>query len=136
MLLDRWDNGELFSLVVQNVDGTNKYRVSKSPLSTMGISVSSCPSWSPDGDWIAIGGSYEHSMSSEEDDAQILILRTDGSGEMRVISNRLGFDPEWSPDGNWIAFGTRDGLAIVSADGQQERFIPMNGVVTHPIWQP
>jgi Tol biopolymer transport system component len=64
----------------------------------------SAPSWSPDGQWLALGD------SSPSDNAGLWVARANDPLEEYHLG--LGGNPVWSPDGQWLVFqGFRqDGL--------------------------
>jgi hypothetical protein len=53
--------------------------------------------WSPDGQWIAHAADIQGATESK-----IVIVRTDGSGEVRTLAN--GFNPSWSPDATALVY--------------------------------
>jgi|GEM_PF-2957994 len=57
------------------------------------------PVWSPDGAEVAIA-------SNREGDAQVYVLRVDGSGKVQKLLADAGrdFPDDWSPDGRFLAF--------------------------------
>ncbi|MGH7950265.1 MAG: TolB family protein, partial [Candidatus Binataceae bacterium] len=70
------------------------------------------PSWSPDGEWVAIARSQGPEFSMAK-------IRVGTKETVTLIDTRVvPFSrPAWSPDGRWIACETFDGLVRVSADG-------------------
>jgi Tol biopolymer transport system component/tRNA A-37 threonylcarbamoyl transferase component Bud32 len=102
---------------------------------TDAIDVRGTASWSPDGQWIAVGG-------SDSAGAGLFKIPLDGGMPMRVVKG-TAIDPVWSPDGTWIAYaganvsvwspllGVRpDGTPVdlpairVRRDGHRIRFLP------------
>jgi Tol biopolymer transport system component len=73
------------------------------------------PAWSPDGRWLA----YLESRGGRDQ----LVKKQVAANEPEVVVHPGGCvdAPAWSPAGDWILCGQRDGLAVFSADGQQER---------------
>jgi hypothetical protein len=73
------------------------------------------PSWSPDGQKIAVGCVVENNLD-------ICIFNRDGSGFVRVTRTPTSeFDPSWSPDGSTIAYVTNESgvaeIAVMAVDG-------------------
>lgn len=71
------------------------------------ISLTSCPEWSPDGNWIAYIGANENPKFSSDDD--IYAMSISGNKNIRLTDNADYFYnsigcPTWAPDGNTIAF--------------------------------
>jgi Tol biopolymer transport system component len=83
------------------------------------------PSWSPQGQWIAINAS-----------GQIWLIRPDGSG--RHALGVRGFTTSWSPDGKTIAYDDladgRDGIFIIDSAGGKEATLRAPGAM--PAWSP
>jgi eukaryotic-like serine/threonine-protein kinase len=87
----------------------------------------SCPTWSPDGQFIAYGK-----------DNDLYLARSDGSGEHRLASfgDRTG-RPRWSPDGKTLRFTAPGGLWEISANGTNTHILPnQNGSESWGIWTP
>jgi len=99
------------------------------------VEVAGAPCWSPDGEWVAVGGS----MDGREG---LFKVHVDG-GKTERIHSLDATDPVWSPDGRMIVFAgaqigpelrlhavTPDGeqldfpLIRVSVNGQRVRFLP------------
>jgi Tol biopolymer transport system component len=102
-------------LYVASADGTT--------VRTMGVKTWCCPSWSPNGRFIAYGTSdakgYAHGVG----------IVDVASGRVRQLTSALGdWMPRWSPDGAEIAF-MRDvsdlfqDLAVMRVDGSRIRVI-------------
>ena len=64
---------------------------------TTGSRYWSSPDPSPDGDWVVF-------YSQVQPEGDLYVMRTDGSGAMRQLTNDRAIDrvPRWSPDGQWI----------------------------------
>ena len=88
----------------------------------------SCPTWSPDGQFIAFGK-----------DNELYLARSDG-GEQRKLASfgDLTGRPRWSPDGKTLRFTAPGGLWEISANGTSlRRFLPsQNGSESWGIWTP
>jgi TolB protein len=93
------------------------------------------PSWSPDGQWIALS-------STRDGNQEIYVVRPDGKDLRRLTSDpALDTHPAWSPDGKRIAFSTnRWGdleLATINADGSNlMRLTQSPGLDDYPNWSP
>ena len=102
---------------------------------TDAIDVRGTATWSPDGHWIAVGG-------SDSTGAGLFKIALDGGMPVRVVKG-TAIDPVWSPDGTWIAYaganvsiwspllGVRpDGTPVdlppirVRREGHRIRFLP------------
>ena len=77
------------------------------------LGAGSRPSWSPDGQWIAV-------MVAEDDGhdytaSEIVAVRADGSARVPLTAtpDRLEMNPSWSPDGTRIAFDDGDALFLL-----------------------
>ena len=93
------------------------------------------PSWSPDGQWIAL-------TSTRDGNQEIYIVRPEGK-DLRRLTNDPALDmhPAWSPDGKKIAFATnRWGdleLAVMNIDGSGlTRLTDSPGLDDYPAWSP
>jgi TolB protein len=130
---DRGENGS--HVYHANAVGGNMAVLSK------GFDEAYAPSWSPDGEWIALMTcnardiSFSTSTSSicylndfggRQGMASVYVMRPDGTDRQRLAESiRLG-RPFWSPDGEWIAYvspGINDAdIARIRPDGTaQER---------------
>ncbi len=78
-----------------------------------------CPTWSPDGTWLAYSALEAGKMTLEKvrpgtGDAPVTVAELFGSAA-----------PAWSPTGEWIASHDLTGhLAIVAPDGKNQRLLP------------
>ncbi len=83
------------------------------------------PAWSPRGDVIA----FSHGLYPAE--AEIHLIRTDGSGERRLTQGR---SPAWSPDGRKLAFvGENGSIHLIDLDDGTERELARG---SSPAWSP
>lgn len=92
---------------------------------------------SPDGQWLVCA-------STEGQQENLFIVRSDGSGERRKLTNDPVKDrePSWSPDGKQIAFHSNQSGAwevwLINADGSGRRQLTYtaqeNAMV--PVWSP
>ena len=93
------------------------------------------PSWSPDGQWLAL-------TSTRDGNQEIYVVRPDGNDLRRLTSDpALDAHPAWSSDGKYIAFATsRWGdleLAVIGADGSGlTRLTESQGLDDYPAWSP
>ena len=76
------------------------------------------PSWSPDGNWIAF-------LGSELGIGALKKMRVGAKSDSQVVAPDVGpMSPvKWSPSGTWLAYNGRDGLSIVTPDGQSAHAI-------------
>jgi len=91
------------------------------------------PAWSPNGRWIAISCG-----STETSDAEICIMRPDGSDLKKITANEQHDDaPAWSPDGTEIAF-VRDGalLTVNVESGEERTIVTPLALPSSPTWSP
>ncbi|KAB2853751.1 MAG: DUF5050 domain-containing protein, partial [Anaerolineae bacterium] len=95
--------------------------------------------WSPDGQSIAF-------ISNQEDNAEIYVMRVDGSDTQR-LTFEMGDDSvyDWSPDGKWLLYThqspslSRRGMDIyrIQPDGtNRQRLTFADGIDSSPTWLP
>lgn len=108
-------------LYVMDADGGNVTQITSDP------GFESHPSWSPDGDWIAI---MRHTW--------LALVSPDGSRRTVLVRNLGVQAPQWSPDGNSITFGAGDGIWIINRDGGGLRRITFGDESRSrfPTWSP
>jgi Tol biopolymer transport system component/imidazolonepropionase-like amidohydrolase len=82
------------------------------------------PSWSPDGNYLALAARMRYSTRFREGHNQILTVNlTTGEqkyhqpgGEFNTIATRGTDGPAWSPDGRWMAFVLESTLHVIPVD--------------------
>jgi TolB protein len=79
------------------------------------------PTWSPDAAWIA----YPQNAGGAMGRWSLAKARVGTTGRPQVlVADIIPLSPvKWSPDGRWIAYNGRDGLSIVSPDGQSSQSV-------------
>jgi dipeptidyl aminopeptidase/acylaminoacyl peptidase len=95
-----------FNIYVMNVDGSRIRQLTECAADCRN------PDWSPDGAYIAYENQYD-----------IYVMKSDGSGEQRVAHGGISTYPAWSPDGQHIAMIRMDSyesqryLYVMNQDG-------------------
>ena len=86
-------------------------------------------SWSPDGLWIA----YYRRTEGIVGKAQIAKIGTSAGAAPAVLKEvpRVFDTTQWAPSGDWILYRGSDGLALVSADGKQDRTLTGRTVLAY-----
>ena len=88
-------------------------------------------SWSPDGEWIAVGGMYPEYQIS-----QLLITNPNGA-LMSLPFYPHGANPDWSSDGKQIIYNGENGIAIFDMfSGKIYQLTNPTGLAYYPIWSP
>ncbi len=98
-------------------------------------SINLCPSWSPDGRWIAY-------TSFKRGEADLYLLEV-ATGRVKVLSKKKGAEisPSWSPDGTQLAFsyslnGNSDIYIKDLITGYTKRITRNPAIDTSPAWSP
>jgi Tol biopolymer transport system component len=87
------------TLRCRDVEGRREWRLAES------LDVRGAPSWSPDGQWIAI--------AARDGDATHVYKIPTGGGQPVHLVDSVSFDPVWSPDGSFILYsGTPRGRSV------------------------
>ncbi len=90
------------AIYVMDADGKNRTQLTDDPTGDRH------PSWSPDGQRIAVD-SYR--------DGAIYVMDADGKNQTRLTN---GWYPSWSPDGQRIAFASDGAIYVMDADGKNQ----------------
>jgi Tol biopolymer transport system component len=118
-----FEDGDIWAV---NPDGTGLTDLTKTQ-----VIYEDSPAFSPDGNYIAY----------TRGNAELWIMRADGSEQHRVANINPGFDLAWSPDGTEIAFrrygsGT-NGISVINRDGSGlKSLISDDSIRTGPSWSP
>jgi Tol biopolymer transport system component len=89
------------------------------------------PVWSPTGDLIA--------ATSYASDAQLYVLKPDGSLAFRVSDRYASYSPSWSPDGQRIVYWgdtNNGGLMLMNRDGSHKQKLLPDKPARYPVWSP
>jgi Tol biopolymer transport system component len=115
---------------VMRPDGTGVRRVTATIDPGAGHG-SSHPTWSPDGDRLAVQTEDAAEVS------RIVVLRPDGSEATPITDGRGDIFPAWSPDGRWIAFlRLGNEVWVVRPDGSDARRLATSTQPTFLSWTP
>lgn len=102
-------------LFIANPDGSKLKQLTDQPENYFD------PHFSPDGDWIVATRELDPLMETNR--FEMILIRVDGSGEVKVIlqSKYYLFQSVWSPNGNWIVFEVNPvgnfGIYLIRSDG-------------------
>jgi len=98
-----------------------------------GLSGTTAPSWSPDGQWLAF-------LSNDVRNPGIFIIKSDLSDKRLVYSPPVSqpispYPVSWAPDSKWFTFAGSDGV-IYTIDINGENLTPLTGPGAHtcPAW--
>ncbi len=104
---------ERCDLYVMAADGTGSRRIAES------LDARDTPSWSPDGEWIAV-------VASEGKEQPLFKVPVGGGAPLRLVGG-VNMDPVWSPDGKFIVYSEKgDGpVAVLKAINPEGQPIPL-----------
>jgi TolB protein len=113
-----------------NIENEETYRLTESHGSDWD------PVWSPDGQSIVF-------VSDRDDNYEIYVMNTDGSGQTRLTNNDYeDWQPTWSPDGQRIAFSSyryqyKHDIISINIDGSDLTVVSQNAMDNQwPAWSP
>jgi len=114
--------GNEYDLFVIHADGSQRVRLTDNRVRDM------FPAWSPDGAFIAYQTGRDFPAPTEEEtEAEIHVMRADGTCDHRLTQNALDdAAPTWSPDGQYLAWEEHAQILLMTARGANQRFL-VNG---------
>jgi TolB protein len=125
----RYVNG-FRKIMIQNLDGTDKYVLPNTPGEVYQ------PAWSPDGEWLAFPANFDGNID-------LYRIHPDGTGLEQVTDTPwpyLESEPTWSPAGDRLAFTTNNQIEstfdiyVINIDGTGLRKLVSNAI--EPDWSP
>lgn len=124
---DELDGG----LYIIDADGSGLHKLVETDSVTTGA-------WSPDGSKIAYNS---YITNGTQYGYHIFVVNADGTGARQLTtqgsevfsSNIL---PAWSPDGDRIVYQSREGIAIIDADGDNQKVLAGSEYASEPSWSP
>jgi Tol biopolymer transport system component len=125
------DNAESLGVYTMNPDGSDRQFV---------VSDGSSPSWSPDGEWLAVV--REDYSERGDGGSRLLVARADGSEERLLLPEggaapAFVSSPAWSPDGKLIAFvGDGGRIELVTPDGKSQAGFDAEAIGSNLSWSP
>jgi Tol biopolymer transport system component len=127
-----WDDqAETYGVYTIKPDGSDRTLVAQEAMS---------PTWSPDGEWLAVVR-VVYSFRGEEE-GRLVLVRSDGSEEHVLVPQRgsapvFVSTPAWSPNGKLIAFvGDRGRIELVTPDGERQDGFDAEAIGTNLSWSP
>lgn len=119
---------------VMNADGSNVRRLTF----TEGARYDA-PVWSPRGDWVAMIRQGRANTSGEP--FQLVVMRSDGSGERNIAGAYLSDSPTWAPNGQVIMFaresrGGASQLWSIDVTGRNLQQVRTQTSASDPAWSP
>jgi Tol biopolymer transport system component len=115
------------ALYVVDADGTDLRRIGDDTVGRC------CPSWSPDGDWLAFDAGPASGVSSPGGQEDVRVIRPDGSDETQVSRGQVSLPHvDWSPDGRLVYTVDPGDVVVAERTGEGWTETPVAKALTVP----